>query len=311
VPRTKANVEFFGLANNQYKSSTLPLARVLLLVCDGCGAVLDYLIDPYTTCELRQLRILLPTIQTGSLVLLDRGFSAYIVLWSLDASGSFFLARQHQSRSGKKIRKLGKDDALYEWERPKGASEGWADVRLGCDENMVIRVLTVKLHIRGHRDRDVVLCTNLLDAEKYPAQELMDLYLERWNIELDIRTLKTQHHLDRLSAKSPEIIRKEIDSILMAFNAVRLIMVEAESTFRKLSHKRACRLLLEKCSEMVCAATTLLLALYRHMLQLIRTACLRRNKRCSQPRAVIFRKRDWPVLQISRAAWQRTGKIAS
>jgi hypothetical protein len=311
MPRTDLNVKFFGLANNQYKSSTLPLARVLLLVCDGCGAVLNYLVDPYTTSELQQLRVMLPTIQVGALVLLDRGFSSYVVLWSLDASGRYFLARQHQSRSGKKIRKLGKNDALYEWERPRRVSEAWTDVRLGCDARMVVRVITIILQVRGHRDQRVILCTNLLDAEKYPAQELADLYLERWNIELDIRTLKTQHGLDRLTAKSPEIVRKEIDSILLAFNAVRLIMVDAAVTFRRLSHKRARKLLLEKCAEMVLAQTLCLPALYRFMLTLIRQACMRRKKRRSQPRAIIFRKRDWPVLQVSRATWQRTGKIAS
>jgi len=36
-----------------------------------------------------------------------------------------------------------------------------------------------------HRDgeEDVILVTDLLDAERYPAEELLSLYLARWGIE--------------------------------------------------------------------------------------------------------------------------------
>ena len=311
VPRTKENIQAFGLTKNQFRSSALPVARLLLLVCDGCGAVMKYLVNGYHTSELAQLRELLLSIQAGSLVLADRGFSGYVVLWSLDASGIYFLARQHQTRKGKRIRKLGKNDALYEWERPPYVCDAWQDVLPGCDAKMVTRVVRTKLHQRGHRDRDLILCTNLQDPEKYAAQELLDLYLERWNIELDIRTLKLQHVLERLTAQSPYTVQKEIASTLLAFNCVRLTMAEAEPAFRKLSHKRACHLILELTAEMAHAPTLVLPVLYQHLLNLIRTACLRRRKRRSQPRAVIHRKRDWPVLTVSRGTWRRTGRVAS
>jgi hypothetical protein len=72
--------------------------------------------------------------------------------------------------------------------------------------------------------RPSTLLTSLLDAARYPADELVALYHERWEIELGYDELKT-HLLDRQEAirsRTPEGVRQEIWGIALAYNLVRV-----------------------------------------------------------------------------------------
>jgi hypothetical protein len=68
------------------------------------------------------------------------------------------------------------------------------------------------------------LVTTLLDADAYPADELRDLYAQRWNVELHFHQIKVALAMDILSCKSPEMIEKEILVRLIAYNLVRAFM---------------------------------------------------------------------------------------
>jgi hypothetical protein len=76
-------------------------------------------------------------------------------------------------------------------------------------------------------ERPQRLITSLLDADKYPAKEIVDLYHERWELELAYDEIKTEM-LDGAAAplrsKSPVGIRQEVWGLLIAYNLVRLEM---------------------------------------------------------------------------------------
>ena len=61
----------------------------------------------------------------------------------------------------------------------------------------------------------------------YPAQEVGDLFRQRWHAEFDLRSLKTHMKMEMLRTKSPEMVRKEITMHLLAYNLIRGIMAEA------------------------------------------------------------------------------------
>ena len=58
-------------------------------------------------------------------------------------------------------------------------------------------------------------------------EDLKNLYKSRWNIELDIRHIKTTMGMDVLSCLSPDMAEKEIWIYLLAYNLIRLIMIES------------------------------------------------------------------------------------
>ena len=60
-----------------------------------------------------------------------------------------------------------------------------------------------------------------------PKTDIADLYHKRWHVELDIRNIKQTLKMDVLSCKSPEMVRKEIWTHLLAYNLVRKVMAQA------------------------------------------------------------------------------------
>ena len=60
-----------------------------------------------------------------------------------------------------------------------------------------------------------------------PENEILDLYGQRWNIETDLRTLKRNLHLDQFTCSSPDMVAKEIEMAMAAYNLVRAITCQA------------------------------------------------------------------------------------
>ena len=84
-------------------------------------------------------------------------------------------------------------------------------------------------HVRrsGFRTRAITVVTTLLDAERYPAEELAELYLRRWHIETCFRHLKQTLGMDILHCKTVEGVLKEMQVFLLVYNLVRTVMLEA------------------------------------------------------------------------------------
>jgi len=79
----------------------------------------------------------------------------------------------------------------------------------------------------GFRVDSLVIVTTLTDAEQYFRDDLAELYHRRWLAELDIRAIKCNLGMDVLRCKTPEMVRKEIWTCLLAYNAIRKIMLQA------------------------------------------------------------------------------------
>ena len=73
------------------------------------------------------------------------------------------------------------------------------------------------------------LVTTLLNPRVAPALALIDLYHERWEIELMSDEIKTHERAQRkvLRSKTPEGVRQEIYGIYLAHYAVRVLLAEA------------------------------------------------------------------------------------
>jgi hypothetical protein len=84
--------------------------------------------------------------------------------------------------------------------------------------------------------------TTLLDPQKYPAQEIAQLYVRRWKIELWFRDIKTSMGMEVLRCKSPKMLHKELEMFFIAYNLLRCLMAQAGATndvpLDRLSFKR-------------------------------------------------------------------------
>jgi hypothetical protein len=89
-----------------------------------------------------------------------------------------------------------------------------------CDKRRrYVRRLTL------HRDdaEDVILVTDLLDADSYPAEDLLALYLARWGIERVFQQITEVFHLNRLIATTPEGTLFQLSFCLLLYNMIQVV----------------------------------------------------------------------------------------
>ena len=233
MPDTPENQAAYPQLDSQAPGVGFPIARLLVVFSLAVGTVLEATLGPYQgkqTSELALLRQVLDQFQPGDIVLADRFFCSYWVIAALQARGVEVVVRLHQARTAdfRRGRRLGREDHLVTWTKPTHVP-GWmsrADYE-AMPAQITVRELRIRVRDRTKRVRDLVIVTTLADATTYPAEELRGLFRQRWNAELDLRTLKTEMQMEMLRTKSPEMVRKEVAIHLLAYNLIRGIMAEA------------------------------------------------------------------------------------
>ena len=84
---------------------------------------------------------------------------------------------------------------------------------------------------------------------KVSKGELDQLYARRWNVELDLRNIKTTLGVEVLRCLTPQMVEKELWVHLLAYNLIRLLMAQAALDARvhprQLSFKHAVQLWVE------------------------------------------------------------------
>src|ERR1700694_1625099 len=73
----------------------------------------------------------------------------------------------------------------------------------------------------------LLIATTLLEPSEFTKDDLATLYRARWHAELDLRSLKQTMQMDVLRCKTPELVRKELWTHILADNVIRTIMAQA------------------------------------------------------------------------------------
>jgi hypothetical protein len=124
--------------------------------------------------------------------------------------------------------RLGKEDHIVHWPRPLIRSLSWQAQKM-LPEFLTVRECRIHIEQAGFRSKAIVVVTTLLDAEEFTKEDLAALYRARWNAELDLRSVKQTLQMDILRCKTPELVRKEIWTHVLAYNLLRTMMAQAAS----------------------------------------------------------------------------------
>lgn len=230
---TLKNQRAYPQSSNQKPGCGFPLMKLVGVFCLATGVLLDYAKGNKHQSELRLLKGLLDQFKPGDLAVADRGFCSYALLALLRVRQVGSVFRLHQARSGdlRKGKRLGKNDRQFTWlkptERPRWLPQCWWKK---IPAQLTVRVIRFKLCRRGYRTESVTLVTTLLDAHKYSAQDIAQLYARRWKIELWFRDIKTSMGMEALRCKSPQLVHKELEMFFIAYNFIRALVVEAGAT---------------------------------------------------------------------------------
>jgi len=291
LERTQCNVARFGRAGNQHRKSCFPLARIVLSLCAGTGAVLRAMVAPYGVSEMAMLLRLLPGLGPGTLVLADRYFGSWLVLWRLRRQGCHGLFQIHQARRPRCADWTGEADYIEHWDRPRAVH-----TRHPAALKLAPRQLAVRIIRRRLQDgRWLSLCTTLLDQQRWPAQDVFDLYLLRWKVEIGIRHIKAEHLRGRVRARGAKAAINEILFGLLAYNAVRCVMADSAAEPWRLSHSQSCALILTAAECMRGAGGVRLLMIYEDLRRSIALTQTKTRPRPPCPRALLPRRERYPL----------------
>lgn len=223
---TDENQKEFPQISVQKKGLGFPICRLVGVTCLASGALLSAAMGRFNgkgNDEQSLLRSIQDNFKAGDIVMGDAFFATYFFIAEMQARGVDILMEQHGSRQrvvdfslGKSI---GEQDHLIVIHKPKTCPSWMSQKRYDASPSS----LTVReVKVSGKTLITTMNCPNY--AHK---NELKELYRQRWNIELDIRDIKTTMGMNILSCKTPDMVIKEIWVYLLAYNLIRLLMAQS------------------------------------------------------------------------------------
>ncbi len=232
MPDTPSNQQAYPQSNKQTPGVGFPLARVAAIFSLSCGAILDLGVAGYSgkgQGEVTLLRQLWNIFRPGDVVLADALMCNWQNLCQLQQREIDVVTRINKAlrkadfRCGKR---LGKNDHLVRWPKPF-IRDMDREERRALPDFITVREVRIRVVQPGFRSRSIVIVTTILDPQQASKEELADLYRMRWSNETDFSSLKVTLQMDVLRCKTPELVRNEIWTHVIAYNLIRTMMVQS------------------------------------------------------------------------------------
>lgn len=308
LPDTPDNQAAYPQPTSQKPGCGFPVARLTAMFSLATGRLIEWEYDALTVGERTLARRLWDFFQPGDVALNDRGFCGFAEFYELQQRGVDSVSRKHQrlGPSLQTVRKLGLNDRLAIWTRSAHPSAGYdRETWKALPSTLRVREVFVQIEIPGFRTQSVYILTTLLDARRYCAEDLADLYRRRWKVELFLRDLKTTMGMEMLRSRSPLMIRKELRMFAIGYNLVRLEMARAAVEYGvaldRISFKGTIQTILETAPTLAAAGSQRERdRLHKRMLRTIAKDLLPNRPNRVEPRAVKRRPKEYQLLNKPR-----------
>ncbi|MEO1388433.1 MAG: IS4 family transposase [Cyanobacteria bacterium J06634_6] len=305
-----ANQAAYPQHGNQAEGCGFPWARVVVFFCLLTGAVVSACVAPKTMSEIVMSRLLYKDLSPDDVAMADQAYGSYVDLALIQQQQADGVLRKHHARATdfRTGRKNAARDHQVDWQKPSRAPAHMSAAEFDAiPDTLTVREVCLRLPPRpGFRDQYVIVVTTLLEAECYTAEHLTELYGWRWQAaEVNLRHLKTTLKMEMLSAKTPEMVRKEIWTHLLAYNLLRSVMEKAAPLIdyqrSRLSLQGTRQLFMQTLALLATAPTAVRQRLLAHLLKDIADDSLpfRPNRR--EPRVVKLRAKPFPRMRQPRA----------
>ena len=300
LPDTPENQKRYPQLSSQKSGLGFPMCRLVGITCLSSGALLDSAMCPVSgkgNDEQSLLRTMIKTFENNDILLGDAFYATYFLIAEIQEMGVDAVFEQHGSRKRstdfRRGKKLGSKDHLIVINRPR-SPPAWMSQETfdSMPETLTVRELNVK---------GKILITTLCCPVTATKEDLKNLYKSRWNIELDIRHIKTTMGMDALSCLSPDMAEKEIWVYLLAYNLIRLIMIESallcDVIPRQLSFKHTIQLWLTFHQQ----TGTANIELIKELLLLVGQLRVGNRTRRVEPRVIKRRPKAYSMMVKSRS----------
>lgn len=223
VADTEENRRGFGLPGSPTATESVwPLIRGVGLVEVGTHVIFGSVLDAYSTGEVTLAKQVVPHLRPGMLCLADRYFPGYKLWKQAVETGADLVWRVRQVIYFEEEERLPDGSFLSRFypgrQKGKPGREG-------------IRVRVIDYQVLGpeRKEESIRIISSILDWKEAPAEELAQLYHERWEFETALDEFKTHLRGARtvLRSQTPELVRQECYGLLLAHFALRGLMHEA------------------------------------------------------------------------------------
>lgn len=294
---TKKNIKNFPQYLNQHGKAHFPLVRISLATHALSGVALRPAYGPYNgdkaVGELTLAPEVLSRLPRDSIVIGDRYYGC--TRFALDAQryGHQVICRVKEGHCTKYVDKTPCGERAVEWVSQKGERINgrfiWETIRRPKDKKPFRLIL--------------------FTTTAHSSKQLLDLYALRWNVELDLRDIKSTLEADFLDCKSPEMFEKELFVAVTAYNLVRHTLMQmanaAKIPYRRFSFSRVLIRLRVLESVITCDTTPLQEKEFAIAQALMDYKSLllpdRKRKRANEPRKV-WPKGHFAIMRKSRKA---------
>lgn len=314
MPDTPLNQKAYPQPSSQAEGCGFPLAKIGTLFSLATGAAVALVIDVFNTHDVKLARRLYQFLSPGDVILGDRAFCSYADVVFVQNHACDAVFRDHQSRqyTDKRQRRtaLSSYDRIEIWHKPKSRPKGLSPEEFaGLPKTLTVRAIKYSIAAPGFRTKQVIVITTLLDDNLYPATEIMRLYGLRWEVELDLKHLKSSLGMDILRSKTPALVRKEIYAYLLAYNLLRTVMWSAGTTHGvnplRLSLQGARHHLNNFADKLTTAPTQKRQRLYCTLLKLIVHKPVPKRPKRHEPRVRKRRPKSYPLMTKPRSELRR------
>jgi len=310
LPDTPENQHAYPQPQSQQPGLGFPMIRLVVLLTFATAAIVGAAFGPYAgkqTGETALLRQLFEQLRRGDVVVADRYHCSYFMIALLQQRGVDVAFRLHQLRryDFRRGRRLGHDDHVVEWQRPKRPT--WMDeaTYATIPETLTVRELRFNVENPGYRTREIIVATTLLDEHTYSKNDIADLYHRRWHAELDLRSIKQTLGMDELACKTPAMARKELWAYMLGYNLARKVAAQAAWEHglcpRQISFAGTVQTLEAFSNLLLAVAGTEQLRIYRCLLQAIAAHRVGDRPGRVEPRRLKRRRDQYQMLHRPRA----------
>lgn len=192
---------------------------------------LDAQITPYASSEREQLYKHLEKVNKGDLLLLDRGYPSIALLFLLMAKGIQFCMRMKLDwwLAVKRFSESDNVSEIVEFSLPKKDQELLKDYPDLFNQKISCRLVKVDLPDGGIE----VLCTSLFDEEKYPVEDIGELYHYRWNEEEGYKLFKSRMEVEYFSGKTAWAVKQDFFAKVFIMSLCANLAFPIEEKVRK------------------------------------------------------------------------------
>jgi hypothetical protein len=308
---TENNQAAYPQSTNQTPGLGFPLLRFVVLLSLSVGTVLECAMGSChgkKTGEQSLFRRTWDALEGGEIVLGDRLYDAYRDIALLKARGVDSVMGKKQSRhvDFRTGRKLGPHDHAVVWKKPNydrtryESREEWESL----PKEMEMREVRVIVRRPGFKKRTVDVVTTLLNERVHSSRDITDLFAQRWHCELDLRSIKRTLGMHHLRCKTPDMVRKELWTHLLAYNLIRVRMAQAAAvhggTPRTLSFAAAKTHVHHFADHSIRLSSTDQQRVERELLHAIAACRVGQRPHRKEPRAVKKRKQKYSFLTKPR-----------